>query len=474
MGLLLLSSILAQSSVTSLRNVNPDLHLDAEADYELPAYRFIVDHHETHKTLPSLDIVAKDTGIVLPEADADQPVSYYFERVKARGLFNNMGPAFNRLQEAMQNPRRASDAIQEAIDEMYRLKSRFVDAGTGLETSDSLIESVVTQIEARRMQTSSLQGVTTGYNEVDYETGGWQAGDLVVWVARPGRSKSWMLLKQCHAAWTAGWKPLYVSMEMGGVQNMRRLIGIETGINPNYLKRGTIGTMAMPGLNDALDRLLQLRPLHMVTANFSRTVSQIANFIDEYGPDIVYIDAGYLLQPAKKRYGSSGRRESVSDVIEELKQLSADTGIPFVITVQFNRAAEHRRRLGASDVSSFSPIAHLSLAEIGETDVIGQAATHVLGIEYPPEPLQQSRYRTFGFLKGREGESGWWLTDFIPTNFAPVSLDIVPRTDEAYQLVFDHVASQSRGRGNGRPQRDPSQRTHLMTINGRGGNENQS
>lgn len=459
-GMQLLGAIIKNIQVRDFREVDPELLL--EPGIERRAFDFIRRHHETHHVLPGINEINDNTSIVLP--DTDQPVSYYMQRTRQRALFNSLaqdeGP-YTRLQEALSSPRTRMREIHEAIDEMHRIKMRFVDGGTGIETSDYLLSEVARLTAEARMSDGSIPGITTGYHEVDEEMGGYNPGDLVVWVGRPGRSKSWKLLKQCHAAWDAGYKPLYVSMEMGGVQNMRRLVGIHSGINPTHMKRGTIQTLAHPYFQRAIAELLEKRPLHMVTANFSRTVAQIASFIDEYTPDIVYIDAGYLLSPKKKRFGSSGRRETISDVIEELKELAANSNIPFVITVQFNRQAEHRRRSASGE--GFNPIAHLSLAEIGETDVIGQVATHVLGIEYPPPPLQTNRYRCFGFLKGREGESGWWLTNFIESQSSPVDLSIVPRGDPLYDAIRQH-AQNNRSDTDGR-RVDPAHRSSLMRLN---------
>lgn len=370
---------------------------------------------------------------------------------------------FSDLAEGLQSPRSKMTQIETAIDDLYEAKTRLLMAGTGIETTTSLVDEVLQSIAQRQMTGSAVSGITTGYLDVDEEMDGYNKDDLAVWVGRPGRAKSWLLLKQTHAAWVAGFKPLYVSMEMGGEQNMRRLIAIQSGINPTFIKRGRIGTQSMQVLRSATDELLRLRPMHMVTANFSRTVDQIANFIEQYEPDICYIDAGYLLSPRKKRFGSSGRRETISDVIEELKELGSNFGIPIVITVQFNRNAEQRRRgsnaqrrEGQSE--NINPIAHLSLAEIGETDVIGQAASHVFGIEFPPYPLHPNSYRVFGFLKGREGESGWWLTRFMQAQYSPVNLDLVPRSDPIYQQIMQ-------GGGNARS-RPAGQRSAAMSLQG--------
>jgi len=371
------------------------------------------------------------------------------------------------LQDALQNPRAKMQDMTEAIYELNLAKMRFVDSGSGVETSEGLLHDVRRRMLESRMTGGILRGITTGYAELDQTMDGYNPGDLVVWVGRPGRAKSWFLLKQAHAGWMGGYRPLYISMEMGGLQNMRRLIGIHSGINPQFIKRGQIQSMALPVFNRAVDELLAQRPLHMVTANFSRTVDQIANFVDQYSPDIVYIDAGYLLSPKKKRFGSGSRRETISDVIEELKELGANHGIPVVITVQFNRQAEHRRRAGEGG-NAFNPISHLSLAEIGETDVIGQTASHVFGIEYAPAPLPRDAYRAIGFLKGREGENGWWLTNFMQQQWSPVNLDIVPREDDAYRLLAEYAAQSGEQRSGGRrnPQNTPpAERTHLMRIN---------
>ncbi len=458
-GLLLVAALLKARSVSTLREIDGELLL--EEGTERNAFTYVRRHFDESRALPTAATVADNTGIVLPEPS--EPLAYYLRRVRERALTNNLLGPYNRLQDALQNPRRSMQEMQDAIEEMHRQKLRFVDAGSGIETSDSLLDDVRRRTLESRMSGGVLRGITTGYTELDNTMDGYNPGDLVVWVGRPGRAKSWFLLKQTHAAWIAGYRPLYISMEMGGLQNMRRLIGIHSGINPQFIKRGQIQTMAMPMFNRAVDELLSNRPLHMVTANFSRTVDQIANFVDQYRPDIVYIDAGYLLSPRKKRYGSGGRRETISDVIEEIKELAANSNIPFVITVQFNRQAEHRRRAG--DGSSFNPIAHLSLAEIGETDVIGQAASHVLGIEYPPSPLARDAYRVFGFLKGREGENGWWLTRFPQFQHSPIDLSIVPRDDAVYQQIMENARQAGNARRDPRST-PPGERTRLMQING--------
>jgi len=458
-GLLLVAAIVNEKAIPLMRDVDVDTML--EKGFEQEAFRYVRRHFDENRTIPTAETVADNTGIVLPETE--EPATYHFRRCRERGLTNHVLEPYNRLQEALQNPRKSMTEMQDAIDDLYRQKLRFIDAGTGIEGSDSLLHDVRRQMLERRMSGSLVRGITTGFEPLDFAMDGYNPDDLVVWVGRPGRSKSWFLLRAAHAAWTAGYRPLYISMEMGGVQNMRRLIGIHSGINPTYMKRGQIQSMSMPIFDRAVDELLNQRPMHMVSANFKRTVDQIANFVDEYSPHIVYIDAGYLLTPSKKRFGSSGRRETISDVIEELKELGANSKIPIVLTVQFNREAEKRRRAATGGLD---PIAHLSLAEIGETDVIGQTASHVFGIEYPPDPLPRNSHRVFGLLKGREGETGWWLTKFMEHQFSPIDMSLIPHGDPIYDMLAEHARQQGASRGRRDPRNvPPAERTRLMQLN---------
>ena len=460
----LLAAVVDHTSVSTLREITPEL-LEGNEDTELRVYRYIRDHHEEFRSLPTRSIIRENTGIQLPDIDREQPPAYYLRRCRSRAVTRHLIDPYNRLQEALAEASSRGGEIEEAVEAMYGVVNRFARQGTGTELSETVLERVMEDTLERRMSGGIVRGITTGWTPLDATMDGYNPQDLVVWVGRPGRGKSWLLLNQTYHAWVAGYKPLYISMEMGAEQNMRRILGIHSRVNPSLIRKGQIGTLALPYLRRACDELFALRPMPMVTANFSRTVDQIANFVDEHTPDIVFIDAGYLLSPKKKRYGSSGRRETISDVIEELKELANNTNLPFVITVQFNRNAEQRRRGSntrrreGGQQENFDPLAHLSLAEIGETDVIGQAASHVLGIEFPPYPVPQNRHRVFGFLKGREGESGWWVTNYMQTQHSAVDMSIVAPDDPVYDLI-------RRGSQNARGA-PPGQRSAMMRLQDR-------
>lgn len=226
------------------------------------------------------------------------------------------------------------------------------------------------------------------------------------------------MLWQAYHAWLSGRNVLFVSMEMGSVAIARRLLGVHSRVDPTYLRRGVISSKVERELREAATAFQGNIPFNLVVGNFKKSVDTIRGIAEDLIPDIIFVDASYLLLPHKKRSGSGGRREVVSDVVEELKMITIDINRPLVQSVQFNRQA---KRLVTDNPDN--PIAHLSLEKIGETDVVGQASSVVLGITDAPEPYNHT-HRILGFLKGREGESGWWP---IKYQFKPLDLSIQPR-----------------------------------------------
>lgn len=471
-GIDLLAAIRRHKSRAALHELHDELFTDAER----PVYHFLRDYVAEHHQFPAPQTVRRETSVTLPKTV--EPHTYYLRDVRNRALYNSIRDPFTRLADALQSTGRPDmgEAI-DAIQAMHAASTRFVGSGSGIETSASVIERVRAEFHEAQLN-HDLRGVTSGWAEVDEATLGYQAEDLITWVGRPGRGKSWLLIKQAYAAWRAGHRVLFISMEMSAEAIMRRMVGLHSRINPHLIRAGLVQTLAVPLVEAAFREMQEVNPIDICTANFNRSVDQIQAFVERYMPDIIFVDASYLLTPQKKRFGSSGRRETISDTTEEMKQLASNAHRPVVQTVQFNRTAEQRRR-GAHNRSEggdgdgeqrrgpVNPIAHLGLDVIGETDVISQASSHVFGIDLPP--MYQREMRVFGFLKGREGEDGFWYCNYPPTRLAPINLDIVRPDDPRIIAINDNRDDE----GPRRRQRPGSgERTNLSFMRHPGGSQN--
>lgn len=462
-GINLILAITKEKSRARLLDIPTDF---LSTDHERRLYDFVRRHVNQHNKFPSIQTIRRRFASRFEAKYPPEPSSYYREETERRTAYTMLRDPYARFTEAMQGSNTDFALVNGIIDEMAAIRRRF-GGGGGTEDHRTLIDRVAQEFE-EALTYHGIRGVHTGYPEMDEVTGGWQPEDLVMIIGRPARGKSWLLLQQAFRAWQHGHKVLWLSNEMGGLQSMRRMIGLYTGINPNLIRRGEIGTLAQDNFRRQLDEMREMTPLDMVTANFDRSTSQLEAYIEQFDPDAVYTDAAYLFKPERKRSGSGSRRETIGDVVEELKRITADAKKPIVGTVQFNRQAEDRRR-GANarrreEAQSedgeeaaprpFNPIAHLDLDVIGETDVIGQSVSHAIGMDFAPDPFSREM-RAFGFLKGREGEDGSWLCNYPRTQSDRINMDIVPMDDPRIEILRRPAARTAR-RPNNAPPANPN------------------
>ena len=64
-----------------------------------------------------------------------------------------------------------------------------------LQTLDEVGAAVMQNYDERHLS-GGITGVPTSWETFDIETGGYQNGDLIMFVARPGMGKTWLLIQQ--------------------------------------------------------------------------------------------------------------------------------------------------------------------------------------------------------------------------------------------------------------------------------------
>lgn len=407
-GIELLSVLRRTGSTSLLREVPEDFFIEKD---ERDAYIWLREYVQEHSSFPQASTFKRETGITTVKVK--EPVDYYVNKARQRALFYAISNQMSELQEAIadKDPDRAADIAQGIALTRNTLSTQT----TGVTSLQTAMAEVFDDHDSTRWQ-PLLRGVPSGWSALDAVTDGWQNGDLVTFVGRPGTGKTYVMLKNAHSAWMAGKSVLFVSMEMTTTQIARRFLGIDSGINPHQIRRGLstdIEQQLRLSCNESMSK--DGVPFHLIAGNFKKSVDAVEAAAYELRPDIIFVDASYLLSPRKKRSGSSGRRESVSDVIEELGSLAKSIDRPILNSVQFNRQAV-RGSVSAPGAGNANPLSHLGLHKIGETDVVGQVSSIVIGIELYEPPNEYDR-RYLGVLKGREGEFGHWVINykFTPT-----------------------------------------------------------
>jgi replicative DNA helicase len=337
--------------------------------------------------------------------EAPETIEYYTKRLYDRRLYSQIRDKFNDLKEKLREF--DMDEAREIIDEM-RAATRIAHTESDIRSLREAVGDVMREY-AFSHENPGVSGIPTGWPRFDNRVGGYQPGDLVSWVARPNMGKTYNLLRQASGAWQFGYNVMVVTMEMTIEQITRRLAAMQAGINPDYIRKGTLSNYAYRRLESYIDGMANADRFKMFSGGLRKKVSDVEVLVQEYSPDIVFIDGVYMMQPESKR--ATSKVEKVSEVYDELKKLTLSQNIPVVVTTQFNRTAGKRGKEG-------------SLENIAFSDAISTHSSLVISLHEGKAPNQTSQ-RVATFLKGREGETGSFDLHytFAPINFEEVDSD---------------------------------------------------
>jgi DnaB-like helicase C terminal domain len=459
-GIALLSCLRRLGSSTELAEISESYFTEPEERAALGWLRaFVRDHH----AFPGPSVFRAGTQITA--IVTLEPITHYKDRARQRALYKEITRRWNAFKDSLDN--KNPDQTIEISKEIVALENRFNTGAAQQSFEDVLLGAGADYREAK--QTVGLRGITTGYGFLDDETNGWQNTDNVALVGRISDGKSYVAIKHAMAARADGKCVLFQSNEMASLQIARRAIGMDARINPRSIARGEVGTLNEERLYSSITSMREGVPFHCYAGSLTASTAMLRALCERHRPDLIVVDASYLLTPEKK---GASRRENLVDVANDLKRISIDFNRPLIHTVQFNRTAVRGKKneedttdapppppvSPQSEIAPSNPerwdapepqarqrsrrhdygnVSHLGLHKIAETDAIAANASIVVAIARPKgKHYEDQRYYTI--LKGREGERGLWLIhyDFRNMNFGEVTYE----EDQAEQnLLTEHM-----------------------------------
>jgi replicative DNA helicase len=411
LGLRLLRSLIDSDDVANIQLLREALFNDTEK----PAFNFVRAHFSRYGSLPRIE-TCEENGH--PLTRNSESFEYNLNRATSRAqhnMFNAVQQEHARL-HAARDPQGLKELYQGVLANLATVEQR--DTYTTLQAEAEAIRANYEVVKHAGVET----GVTLGWPTLDEISLGAQGGDIIVLVARPGMGKSYSLVKMASEAWKAGHSILFVSMEMTVEQISRRWLGVESGINPNMVREGKLSRWGEDILFSTIDDIEGKAPVTFLCGNFRKTVEDVTEAAQRFDPDIIYVDAAYLLGVRNSGSGNKARWEKTTEVIEGLKALAQNLNKPIAITVQFNRDVKKKNKKD------------LDLGSIAGADSIPQIASLVLGIQGGIEPNQTTQ-RRYTVMKHREGEDEIsFSTNYL---FEPINFDEVEAESESEPLNTD-------------------------------------
>lgn len=379
-GINLLTRIVEDCDSTAFNDL--DLrYLTDKKEQDLQA--FVEDHYSTYNKLPSFDtLIENGYKVSKPKEDLE----YYLKIVRKRFLHNKLAPRSNDLATLLSN--RDYESAEEIINEM-------VGCFTDYKTSDLVqdyVDTALPQLIERYKKSKTLtglSGLSFGYSILDEMTDGAQKEEVYVFAARPSVGKTQTLINIADNMWQSGKNVLFVSMEMSKQEITNRLTARHMGINPKLLRRADVSVFGENRLYQLPDRLRADNKFRILAGDMEKKTSDIENAVRELKPDVVFIDASYLLEPRNKtRY--TAQHELIGQVIKDIKKLATGMHVPICVSVQFNRQVKKKTKTD------------LDIGYLAGSDQIGQIAALVIGITHGDVPYEDTT-RKYTVLKNRHG-----------------------------------------------------------------------
>ena len=214
------------------------------------------------------------------------------------------------------------------------------------EDIQSLISKELTDLDVRMKNSeNNLNGVPSGFIDLDKATGGWQKSDLVILAARPAMGKTAFTLALARNAAVDHKKPIALfSLEMSSAQLVQRLISMETHIDANKIRRGTLEEYEYQILTSKIDSL-KSAPIFIddtPAINVFELRSKCRRLKQQYDIQMVVIDYLQLMSGSHEGKGGGNREQEISQISRSLKGLAKELEIPVIALSQLSRAVETR------------------------------------------------------------------------------------------------------------------------------------
>ncbi len=360
-------------------------------------YQFIKNHYLQYGNVPDKEtFISKFPEITL--VDVNETDKYLIETFSEEHLYSLTVPVINKLAEIIQVDSR--QAVEYLRSQLPALSVKSMTQGIDIIATAS---QRLSEWEKRKKDPEKFC-IPTGFMEIDEITGGWQRGEeFVVLFARTGQGKSWVLIKSLEHAWKMKYRVGLIEPEMSAVKTGYRFDTLHKNFSNTALTRGRDVNNYHEYIEDLKKSEVPLLVASPSDFNRNITVSKLKQFAINNKLDILAIDGISYLADERKQRGDN-RSTSLTNISEDLMDLSIELKIPIIVVAQSNREGVHEDN---------AP----NLENIRDSDGIAFNSSTVIAIKQKGPGLEMSVIKN---RNGRTGEKLIYLWDIDTGKFAYV------------------------------------------------------
>lgn len=274
-------------------------------------------------------------------------LEFYISIVKDQSVLRHMLVTIRGIDHAYLN-----SEIENVNDFISDSESRFKDSTEKRRVStfknmQEVTKSVQMSINSTHTTgEDGVTGLTTGYQNVNKYTAGFQKGELTIIAARPSVGKTALALNFAYKAATRGNVPVAIfSLEMSSELLVKRLIASVASVPLDKINSGILSSTERAELASAIREVSNV-PIFIDDSAGIRLMDIVAKSrqLQAKFPDLGLIVVDYLglVTTGEKSKNPDSRQEEVRKISLTLKGLARDLKVPVIAVSQLSRDVEKR------------------------------------------------------------------------------------------------------------------------------------
>ena len=278
-------------------------------------------------------------------------IEYYIKIIEEksilRNLINNATKIISMGYEEKEDAKVLLDKAEHLVFEISQrnIRQSFVPI-------KELITDSYEKIEDLYHREEFITGVSSGFDEFDEITTGFQPSEFIVIAGRPAMGKTAFCMSIAQYASISKNTPVAIfSLEMSKSQLVQRMLCSEARIDAHNLRKGRLAEKDWAPLSNAAGRLASAPIFIDDTAGITclEIKAKARRLKAQHNLGLVIID---YLQLIASSGGIENRQQEISEISRSLKGLARELNVPVIAVSQLSRAVEQRieRRPRLSDL----------------------------------------------------------------------------------------------------------------------------
>lgn len=303
-------------------------------------YVTLCDELETQNVLESIGGISYISTLtnIVPSAANYQ---HYVDIVKRTSTVRKLINSSQKIIDTAFDSDSAEDVLAFAESEIFGVAEK--NDRSHLTPIQESLPEVMEKFNKLVKDPEALQGVPTGFVQLDYITNGLQKGDLILLAARPGFGKTSLAMNIVeHAALKENASCAVFSLEMPRVQLAQRALCSVAKVSMEKALRAKLDEKEWRRLFAAIKNFDSAK-LFVDDSSMNTPAdikSKCLRIKREKGLDLVMIDYLQLMSSGKR---TESRQLEISEITRNLKIMAKELEVPVIVLSQLSRAVEQRQ-----------------------------------------------------------------------------------------------------------------------------------